>query len=72
MYIKRTNMNTRGNCKIKFRLMSKCTGKYLGSPLYRGSILWDKLDKNVQEMLDVRKFTNEVMKGYKIYVDLLN
>ena len=37
-----------------------------------GSILWDTLDKNVQEMLDVRKFTNEAMKGYKIYADLLN
>ena len=26
MYIKKTNVNTPGNAKIKFKLMSKCTG----------------------------------------------
>ena len=28
-YIKCTNVNTRGNTKIKFKLMTKCTSKYL-------------------------------------------
>ena len=50
IYIKETNVNTHRNRKIMFRLMSKCTGEFLGSPLYRDGILWDKLDKNVQEI----------------------
>ena len=45
MCIRKTNVNTRGNIKIKFKLMTKCSSKYLGCPLYRGSLLWDKLEK---------------------------
>ena len=72
VYIKQSNVNTRGNLKTKFRQMSKCSGKYLGSPLYRGSILWDKLDKNVQDLPTIRGFSNVIMKGCKVYVDLIN
>ena len=42
-----------GNGKIKFKLMSRCTGKYLNSPLFRGSVLWDKLTANVQKLMSV-------------------
>ena len=38
-YVQKPNVNTRGNVKIKFKLMTKCSCKYLGSPLYRGSAL---------------------------------
>ena len=55
MYVKRLNVNTRGNAKIKFKLMTKCSSKYLGSPQYRGSSLWDKLEKGVQDLPNVTK-----------------
>ena len=72
MYIKRTNVNTRGNRKKKFKLMTKCSGKYLGSPLYRGSELWDKLAKSVQDLPTNLKFANTIKKSFRIYKDLLN
>ena len=72
IYIKCARVNTRGNIKTRFNLMSKCTTKYLNSPLYRGSNLWDILDKNVQDMPTLKRFVSEIVKQYKIYVDLIN
>ena len=71
MYIKPVNVNTRGNTKKRFKLPSKCTSKYKNSPLYRGSFLWDNLDKGVQDIPTQQLFTREVMKTQKEYVDLL-
>ena len=31
-----------------FSVLSKCTSKYLNSPLYKGASLRDELEKNVQ------------------------
>ena len=72
MYIKHVNINTRGNTKVKFKLMSKCTSKYLNSPLYRGANLWDGLDKNAQDLLNVKEFNARIMQSYNVYVDLIN
>ena len=72
IYIKHTNVNTRGNVKIKFNLMTKCTGKYLNSPLYRGAALWDGLDKNVQDSPTLKEFVAKLMKKYKVYADLIH
>ena len=55
MYIKRTDVNTRDNTRTKFKLMSKNTGKYLDSPLYRGGSLLDKLENNVQDRPTIYK-----------------
>ena len=52
--------------------MTKCSGKYLGSPLYRGSILWDKIDKHVQEQPTVSHFAKLIVKDYQVYKDPLN
>ena len=71
-YIKCTRANTRGTVKTKFKLMSKCTSKYLNSPLYRGANLWDKLDKNVQDIPTLESFVKEIIKQYRTYVNLLN
>ena len=57
-----------GNDKVKFNLMSKCTGKYLNSPLYRDAALWDELGRNVQD----QKIVSEIMKLYRVYKDLLH
>ena len=69
IYIKKTNVNTRGNVKIKFKF--KCSGKYLGSPLYRGSILLDKLEKGTQDLPNAREFSKVLTKKCRIYKDLL-
>ena len=71
-YIKKTNVNTRGNVKIKFKLMTKCSGKYLGSPLYRGSILWDELEKSTQDLPNAREFTKVLTKKCRVCKDLLH
>ena len=62
----------RGNCKIKFKLMSKCSGKYMNSPLYRGSILWDQLEESIQKSCTITKFTKSVCHKNKEYKDMLN
>ena len=66
------NINTRGNIRMKFKLMSKCTSKYLNSPLYRGATLWDRLDKNVQDLPSVKEFTARIMESYKVYGNLID
>ena len=71
IYVKKPTVNTRGNVKTKFTLMSKCTSKYLNSPLYRGSILWDNLDKNIQDLPTLKCYVSEIVKTQKLYVDLL-
>ena len=72
VYIKETNVNTRGNSKTKFKLMTKCSSKYLGSPLYRGSILWDKLDKSTHDIPNIKQFSNVLVKKCRVYRDLLH
>ena len=37
-YIKHPVCVLRDNVKIRFNLMTKCSGKYLKSPLFRGSV----------------------------------
>ena len=66
-----TNVNTRGSVKIKFKLMTRCSGKSLGSPLYRGSLLWDKLDRKIQNLPNVKQYTNALIKNCRVYKDLL-
>ena len=48
----------RGNSKVKFKVMSRCTGKYLNSPLYRGTVIRDLIPLHVQKSLDV--FTKHI------------
>ena len=72
IYIMKNNVNTRANVKIKFRLMTKCSGKYLGSPLYRGSVLWDNLDKITQDLPSMKHFSAVMRKNCRTYIDLLH
>ena len=57
--------------KKKFSLMTKCSHKYLISPLYRGATLWDELDKNVEDKPALKYYTNEILKTQRVYVDLI-
>ena len=57
---------------MKFKLTSKCTGKYMNSPMYRGSILWDTLPVDIQRSLSIRTFTKQICNMNRVYVDLLS
>ena len=61
----------RGNCKTKFKLMTKCSSKYMGSPLYRGSILWDQLPSCVQKVPTVSEFAKAINNRNQAYNDHL-
>ena len=52
-YIKKSIRALRGNIKVKFKLMSKCTGKYMNSPMYRRRTLWDTLPVDIQRSLSI-------------------
>ena len=41
--LRKITVNTRGNVKTKFKLMTKCTSKYINSPLYEVSSLRDEI-----------------------------
>ena len=69
--IKRPVRVLRGNCKVKLKLMTKCTGKYQNSPLYRGSAVWDSLILEVQKSLTVLTFAKAICKMHNVYKDLL-
>ena len=64
-------MYTRVNTNKKFRLMTKCSSKYLNSPLYRGSTLWNSIDKDVQCIPTMGQHEKAVDKMYVVYQDLL-
>ena len=51
--------------------MSRCTGKYLNSPLNRGCPLWDKLPRELQKSESVTIFVKELCSQYNSYQDLL-
>ena len=70
-YVKKPCRVLRGNIKKKFELMSRCSIQYLHSPLYRGSILWDKLSPYIQKQLSVKVFSKHVCHMNREYLDLL-
>ena len=53
--IKRPLRITRALLRVNFNKATKCTGKYLNSPFYKGTLLWDKLDKNLQHANNVKR-----------------
>ena len=57
MNLKKKILNTHGNDKVKFKLTTKCSGKYLNSPLHRGSALWDGLKLETQKLSTILEYT---------------
>ena len=64
-------VNTRGNIKTKFKLMTKCSSKYLNSPLYKGSLLWDSPTVEIQRLPTTLQFIRPTSDMYRIYKDFL-
>ena len=70
-YLKIPCRALRGNCKVKFKLMTRCSGKYMNSPLYRGSVLRDQLEEGIQKLPTVPIFNKALCNRNKEYTDLL-
>ena len=71
-YIKKHVRVLKANAKIQFKLMIKCSGKYLNSPLYRGSSLWDTLPDIVQRSLNIQTFMKHLKGKYVQGPSILN
>ena len=61
---------TRAVTKIVFKTASRCTGKYLNSPFYKGTILWNNLDVDLQKICNVNRFVKGIKKLYLIYQEI--
>ena len=59
--------NTRRYEKYVFRLDNKIGTKYSMSPYNKGTILWDKLSKDNQDLENIFLFKKEIDKLYKTF-----
>ena len=51
--------------------MTRCTGRYLNTPLYKGAILWDNLPSNVQRADTTETFVKYLCNICNEYADML-
>ena len=61
---------TRAVSKIVFKTATKCTGKYLNSPFYKGTMYWNQLSSLDQRSNTVRQFVNGLKRLYSIYQEI--
>ena len=61
---------TRSATKIVFKTPARCNHKYLNSPFYKGTRLWDTLDNNVQRARNLDEFVRHVRPDYSTYKNL--
>ena len=71
-YLKTTVNRTRAESKIVFNIPDKCTTKYLNSPFYKGSQIWNSLPEPIQRSVNIDIFTKHIRPMYSKYVNLLN
>ena len=58
---------TRAMTKVTFKTATRCTGKYLKSPFYKGKILWEDIDGNLQRVSNMQQFKFGLKTMYKVY-----
>ena len=68
--VKKTIRLTRSINKVIFKTPSKCTWKYLNSPFYKGTLLWNTLDVYLQKANNVTQFTKHLKKLYTRYQEI--
>ena len=68
--IKKPARQTRAVTKIVFKTATKCTAKYLGSPFYKGTLLWNLLSPEEQRSDTVLQFVNGLKKLYTRYQEI--
>ena len=61
---------TRLVSKIVFKTATRCTGKYLGSPFYKGTLLWNMLSAELQKIDSVARFKNGLKNIYTRYQEI--
>ena len=61
---------TRAVIKATFKTSSRCTSKYLNSPFYKGTILWNNLDVDLQRAYNVTKFMEGLNRLFTVYQEL--
>ena len=61
---------TRAVLKLVFKTASKCSTRYLNSPFYKGTLLWNGLDKDLQRVSNVKQFLKELKKLYTVYQEI--
>ena len=59
--------NTRNSTKVIFKVPARCKTIYLNSPFYKGKLLWDKLQENVQKCGTVEEFVLKLKTMYNGY-----
>ena len=61
---------TRAGTKLIFKTATKCTTKYLNSPFYKGTLLWNQLSSMDQRANTVSCFVNCVARLYVSYQEI--
>ena len=59
---------TRAAGKIIFKTATKCTGKYMNSPFYKGTLFWNDISAVEQYLESVLQFANVLDKLYVLYM----
>ena len=68
--IKKPVRITRAITKTVFKVPSKITTKYSISPFYKGTLLWNDLDVDIQKAVNVENFTVNLKTTYPVYQEI--
>ena len=68
--IKQQARVTRTTVKLVFKTPAKCDGKYLGSPFYKGTLIWNNLSREQQHAVNVSQFVKAINGLYTRYQEL--
>ena len=58
---------THAAAKIIFKTPTRCSDKYLNSPLYKGTKIWNTLDVNIQQLDTIDRFVKYTKQPYLVY-----
>ena len=68
--IKKPVRVTRAMRKLTFKTATRCTQKYQNSPFYKGTVLWDNIDIDLQHAYNVLLFQKGLKKMYTAYREI--
>ena len=71
IYLKITANRTRADVKVVFDIPGKSTTKFLNSPYYKGSQIWNTLPVDVQRANNNNVFSKQIRPMYSTYANLL-
>ena len=71
-HVKPARRLTRAGNKIVFKLPTRCSERYLNSPLYVGAKIWDNLHEDTQRLASIDQFVRRVKPNYVNYRECFN